>query len=162
MNYKPLYRREVPISAVVRQSSIEKQFALALIQNDVIHFRAVSENFPPTDAISRNYRIKAELQIARKQIEGEKYTAAEETLRKVITADQPEKDIVLMTIARIELAWVCGMLKKTGEAQSLYDEASRDRRTLEEDKYRLILDALPSRVKLEWDNRVVDLAETSA
>jgi hypothetical protein len=56
------------------------------------------------------------------------------------------------------------MLKKTGEAQSLYDEASRDIRTLEEDseKYRLILDALPSRVKLEWDNRVVDLAETSA
>ncbi len=163
-NKKPLYRREVPISAVVRQSSIEKQFALALVQNDILHFRAVSENFPPTDAISRNYRIKAELQIARKQIEGEKYIGAEETLRRVITADQPEKDIVLMTIARIELAWVCDMLKKTGEAQSLYDEASRDIRTLEEDseKYRLILDALPSRVKLEWDNRVVDLAETSA
>jgi serine/threonine-protein kinase len=164
MNKKPLYRREVPISAVVRQSSIEKQFALALVQNDILHFRAVSENFPPTDAISRNYRIKAELQIARKQIEGEKYIGAEETLRRVITADQPEKDIVLMTIARIELAWVCDMLKKTGEAQSLYEEASRDIRTLEEDseKYRLILDALPSRVKLEWDNRVVDLAETSA
>jgi serine/threonine-protein kinase len=161
---KPLFRTEVSTVGVVPQSSIEKQFALALVQNTIGHFRAVSDNFPATNAISRNYRIKAELQIARKQIEGEKYTAAEETLRKVITADQPEKDIVLMTIARIELAWVCDMLKKTGEAQGLYDEASRVMRTLEEnpEKYRLILDALPIRVKLEWDNREANLVETSA
>lgn len=163
-NKKPLFREEVTTVGVVRQSSIEKQFALALVQNSINHFRAVSDNFPPTDAISRNYRIKAELQIARKQIDGEKYIGAEETLRKILTSDQPEKDIVLMNIARIELAWVLDVLNKTTESQVLYDEALRECSTLEEnsEKYKLILDSLPSRVRLEWDNRVANLPEATS
>ena len=69
-----------------------------------------------------------------------------------------------MTIARIELAYVCDLLKKTVESQQLFAEAIRDISTLEEnsDKIRLILEALPSRVRLEWDNRVANISDANS
>ncbi len=53
-------------ASVAKQSNIERQYALALIKNDLKHFYAVSEYFPPNDPVSRNYKLKADLQIARK------------------------------------------------------------------------------------------------
>jgi hypothetical protein len=136
---------------VVRQSTIQKQYALALLVNDYKHWRAVSKNFPPTDGVSRNYYLKAELQIARKAIEGENYQEALEPLMNVIRSQYA--DDVLTTIARIEMAYVSARTAGPALASEFYDAAARDMKVLESvpEKHRLIRESLPNRIREEWD-----------
>lgn len=137
-------------ATVVKQSTIERQYALALIKNDLKHFYAVSEYFPPTDPVSRNYRLKAELQIARKGIEGEKFDLAVRSLKNVLESGYPNTDPVLLTIANIELGWVMRKLQQP-ESGRYFERASRDLNAMDSRGKELVLNALPNIVKLEWD-----------
>jgi hypothetical protein len=123
------------------------------VENNLKHWNAVSEFFPPTDSISRNYYLKSQLQIARLHLDGEDFTAAESNLRTII--DSPYGDEILRTIARIELGWI----KQRGRRQPLGDDpnneyfarAIRDMSTLIPEKQRIIQESLPPKVKAEWE-----------
>jgi len=149
----PFAHQQTNTAGVVRETSIERQYALALVENNLKHWNAISEFFPPTDAISRNYYLKSQLQIARLRIEGEDLTSAEANLRAVI--DSPSADEVLRTIARIELGWI----KQRGKRQPVgedvtnenYSRAIREMSTLIPEKQRIIRDALPPKVRAEWE-----------
>jgi eukaryotic-like serine/threonine-protein kinase len=138
---------------VAEQSNVQRQYALALIMNDLKHWRAVAEFFPPKDGVRRNYALKAELQIARLLIEGENYALAAESLRKVI--DSQYSDDVLRTIAHIEMGYVANKLPREFDSRDYYDPAARDMKLLSDapDKIRIIRESLPSRVREEWDRR---------
>lgn len=151
--FDPFTHRPTTTAGVVRESSIQRQYALALVEHNLKHWNAVSEFFPPTDAISRNYYLKSQLQIARLHLEGEDFTAAESNLRTII--DSPYGDEILRTIARIELGWI----KQRGRRQPLGDDpnneyfarAIRDMSTLIPEKQRIIQESLPPKVKAEWE-----------
>ena len=98
-NADPFSNQSISTAGVVRESSIQRQYALALVENTPKHWNAVSEFFPPVDAVSRNYFLKSQLQIARLRFEGEDFMAAESNLRTII--DSPYADEVLRTVARI-------------------------------------------------------------
>jgi len=137
-------------AGVVRESSIQRQYAKALLENDLKHWNAVSEYFPPTDPVSRNYQLKTELQIARLRLEGEDYAASEITLRRVLNS--PHADDVLTMIARIELGWITNRERKDSNTNEHYDRAMRDWALMIPDKQKLIRDALPAKVRTEWEN----------
>jgi serine/threonine-protein kinase len=153
-NADPFSNQSISTAGVVRESSIQRQYALALVENTPKHWNAVSEFFPPVDAVSRNYYLKSELQIARLRFEGEDFIAAESNLRTII--DSPYADEVLRTVARIELGW----LQQRGRRQTIgeeinnenYARAMRELSTLVPEKQRLIRDALPPKVRAEWDS----------
>jgi serine/threonine-protein kinase len=153
-NADPFSNQSISTAGVVRESSIQRQYALALVENTPKHWNAVSEFFPPVDAVSRNYFLKSELQIARLRFEGEDFMAAESNLRTII--DSPYADEVLRTVARIELGW----LQQRGRRQTIgeeinnenYARAMRELSTLVPEKQRLIRDALPPKVRAEWDS----------
>ena len=153
-NADPFSNQSISTAGVVRESSIQRQYALALVENTSKHWNAVSEFFPPVDAVSRNYFLKSQLQIARLRFEGEDFMAAESNLRTII--DSPYADEVLRTVARIELGW----LQQRGRRQSIgeeinnenYARAMRELSTLVPEKQRLIRDALPPKVRAEWDS----------
>ncbi|MEI6526206.1 MAG: serine/threonine-protein kinase [Planctomycetota bacterium] len=150
----PFSNQSISTAGVVRESSIQRQYALALVENTPKHWNAVSEFFPPVDAMSRNYYLKSELQIARLRFEGEDFMAAESNLRTII--DSPYADEILRTVARIELGW----LQQRGRRQTIgeeinnenYARAMRELSTLVPEKQRLIRDALPPKVRTEWDS----------
>jgi hypothetical protein len=123
---------------------------LALVENTLKHWNAVSENFPPTDRVSQTYHLKAELQIARLRMEGEDFSNAEMHLRTVINS--PYADDVLRTIARIELGWISQRGKRDSVSNEHYEKAIRELSTMEPDKQKLIRDALPARVRTDWEN----------
>ncbi len=146
--------QHVSSTGIVREPTIERQYAVALlVENDLKHWIAVSDNFPPKDAISRNYQLKAELQIARLFIEREEYNDAEQALRKVLNS--PSVDDVMRTIARIEIGFVLQRLKREPQSREQYDKAIREISTITAEKVKLIRDALPSRVRADWEK--VDL-----
>jgi serine/threonine-protein kinase len=136
-------------AGVTRESSIQRQYATALLENDLKNWNAVSEFFPPTDAISRNYYLKAQLQIARLRIEGEDYAAAARNLLTVI--DSPYADEVLRTVARIQYGWTQQRLRRAGQRNEWYERAMRDLSTMVPEKQKLIREALHSRVRAEWE-----------
>ncbi len=136
-------------AGVTRESSIQRQFATALLENDLKNWNAVSEFFPPTDAISRNYYLKAQLQIARLRIEGEDYAAAARNLLAVI--DSPYSDDVLRTVARIQYGWTQQRLRRVGQRNDWYDRAMREMSTMVPEKQKLIREALHPRVRAEWE-----------
>ena len=142
-------------AGVVRQSTVQRQYALALIENDLKHWRAIGENFKATDEISHNYDLKAELQIARLAIEGENYKMAADSLTRVI--ESPFADDVLRTIANIEMGYLTNKVVNASVAKEFYDRAIRDMKLLENvpEKEKLIKDSLPNRVKDAW-NRIDD------
>lgn len=142
--------QETSTAGVTHESSIQRQYALALIENNLKHWNAVSENFSPTDAISRDYYLKAELQIARFRLEGEDFANAELHLRTVINS--PYASDVLRTIARIELGWISQRGRRDAVSNEHYDKAMRDMSTMEDDKQKLIRESLPARVRSEWEN----------
>jgi len=137
-------------AGVVRETSIQRQYGKALLENNLKYWNAVSEYFPPTDAVSRSYHLKAELQIARLWIEGEDLAGAERCLRTVI--DSPYADDVLRTLARIELGWLNARGKRALPLNEYYDRAMRDFSIMIPEKQRLIRDALPAKIRTEWDN----------
>lgn len=134
---------------VTRESSIQRQYATALLENDLKNWNAVSEFFPPKDAISRNYYLKTQLQIARLRIEGEDYAAAARNLLTVI--DSPYSDDVLRTVARIQYGWTQQRLRRAGQRNEWYERAMRDMSTMVPEKQKLIREALHSRVRTEWE-----------
>lgn len=136
-------------AGVTRESSIQRQFATALLENDLKNWNAVSEFFPPTDAISRNYYLKAQLQIARLRIEGEDYAAAARNLLAVI--DSPYSDDILRTVARIQYGWTQQRLRRVGQRNDWYDRAMREMSTMVPEKQKLIREALHPRVRAEWE-----------
>jgi predicted negative regulator of RcsB-dependent stress response len=137
-------------AGVIRESSIQRQFAKAIVENDLKHWNAVSEYFPPTDAISRTYQLKSELQIARLRLEGEDFASAESALRRVLNS--PHADDVLTTIARIELGWLTSKTRRETISNEHYDRAIRDLTLMVPEKQRLIREALPAKVRTEWEN----------
>ena len=147
-------------AGVVKQSTIQRQYALALIENDLKHWRAVSEFFPARDPVSRNYELKAELQIARWAIEGENYKMAEEPLNRVI--ESPES--VFRTIALIEMGYVTNKLAGSTAASTFYDLAIRDMKNLEEvpARKKLVMDSLPNRVKQEYERNDAERQKTQS
>lgn len=136
-------------AGVTRESSIQRQYATALLENDLKNWNAVSEFFPPKDAISRNYYLKTQLQIARLRIEGEDYAAAARNLLTVI--DSPYSDDVLRTVARIQYGWTQQRLRRAGQRNEWYERAMRDMSTMVPEKQKLIREALHSRVRTEWE-----------
>jgi serine/threonine protein kinase len=133
----------------VRQPTVQRQYALALLENDLKHWRAVSEFHPPKDATSSDYALKAELQIARLAIEGEDYAMAGESLMNVI---QSQADPVLLAIARIEMGYVANKVFGATVAKEHYDKAARELKNIEvPEKAEIIRNSLPNRVRLEWD-----------
>lgn len=152
-NLDPFAYPSTSTAGVVRESSIQRQYVLALAENNLKHWNAVSEFFPPTDAVSRNYHLKSHLQIARLRIEGEDLAGAETNLRTVI--DSAYADEILRTIARIELGWIRQRAKRQpiGENQTdeNYAKAIREMSTLVPEKQRIIREALPPKVRAEWE-----------
>jgi serine/threonine-protein kinase len=153
VNSDPFAHQPTGTSGVVRESSIQRQFAQALLENNLKNWNAVSEFFPPNDPVSRNYYLKSQLHIARLRIEGDDFAVAESNLRTVI--DSPYADEVLRTIARIQLGWI----KQRGLRQAVsgetnneyYTKAIRDISTMTAEKQRLVRDALPAKVRPEWE-----------
>jgi serine/threonine-protein kinase len=137
-------------AGVVRESSIQRQYAKALLENDLKHWNAVSEYFPPTDAVSRSYQIKSDLQIARLRLDGEDHTGAELALRRVLAS--PHADDVMTTLARIEMGWLTNRDRKDSGSNQHYERALREWSLMVADKQRLIRDALPAKVRTEWEN----------
>jgi predicted negative regulator of RcsB-dependent stress response len=137
-------------AGVIRESSIQRQFAKAIVENDLKHWNAVSEYFPPTDAVSRTYHLKSELQIARLRLEGEDFDSAESALRRVLNS--PHADDVMTTIARIELGWLTSKTRRETISNEHYDRAMRDLSLMVPEKQKLIREALPAKIRTEWEN----------
>ncbi|MCY2982889.1 MAG: serine/threonine-protein kinase [Planctomycetota bacterium] len=158
-----LFANQVKTTAgVTHQSTIQRQYALALIENNLKHWLAVSENFPPTDNASKDYAAKAKLQIARLAIEGGNFTSAVDTLISVLDSECTEPAIPV--IATIELGYVSNKLIGNRMWPKLYEDAASKLALLEEDKQKLVTDSLPRQVKEEWgreDNRRQNEARTS-
>jgi len=136
-------------AAVPRQSTIQRQYALALIENDIKHWEAVWKNFPPTDGTSRDYALKAQLQIARKFIEVENYPAAGKMLLEVLKSDCTEPAIPV--IAKIEMGYINNRLMGEMFRPKFYEEAVSEMAVLDKVKQELVKESLPTRVKEEWD-----------
>jgi hypothetical protein len=135
-------------AGVTRQTSIQKQYALAIVENDLNHWLAVSENFPACDKISTDYGLKAKLQTARLLIEGKNYLMAAEVLMSVLKSDYTEEAIP--AIAKIEMGYVTGRMMIKEIRHNYYEDAASTLSVMEDRKKRLVLDALPSNVREEW------------
>jgi serine/threonine protein kinase len=142
--------QRITTAGVVRETSIQRQYAKALLENDLKHWNAVSEYFPPTDAVSRSYQLKTDLQIARLRIEGGDYAGAETALRRVLNS--PHADDVLTTIARIELGWITNRERKDSNTNEFYDQAIKSLSLMIAEKQRTIREVLPAKVRTEWEN----------
>lgn len=138
-------------AGVIRQSTIERQFALALIENDLKHWKAVSDNFPSKDPMSLSYELKAKLQTARLLIEHQKYPQALEAVRSVLDA---KSEGVIRAIASIEMGYLKGRV--LGERLSNYDDAISQMALLDTEKQKIVEESLPKNVLSAWDT--IDLA----
>ncbi|MEQ1826201.1 MAG: serine/threonine-protein kinase [Pirellula sp.] len=137
---------ETATTGVERRDNIQSQYALALKENDLRHWNAVSKNFPPNDAISENYWLKAELQIARLSIKAENYKEAIKSLNQALKS----KDETILNIARIEMGYVMNKVFGAAAAEPFYEDASRSIRHIVQEKKSLIEEALPERIRAEW------------
>jgi serine/threonine-protein kinase len=149
----PFSHQTTTTAGVLRESSIQRQYALALSENNLKNWTAVSEFFPPTDAISRSYFLKSQLQIARLRLEGDDLAVAESNLRVVV--DSPYADEIMRTIAHIELGWIQQRLRRQNNGEEIsnenYNRAVREMSILIPEKQRIIRDALPPKVRAEWE-----------
>lgn len=149
----PFSHQITTTAGVLRESSIERQYALALSENNLKNWTAVSEYFPPTDAVSRSYFLKSQLQIARLRLEGDDLAAAESNLRLVV--DSPYADEIMRAIAHIELGWIQQRLRRQTIGEEInnesYNRAVREMSILIPEKQRAIRDALPPKVRAEWE-----------
>lgn len=149
-----LFANQPPVTlGVAVQPTIQRQYALALIENDLKHWTAVSEFFPRNDAISRDYKLKAALQIARLYIEGDDLASAEKKLWEVM--ESKDASDVLTAIAKIEFAWVTQRTRPEFVSEESYRKAMTDMTAIESipSKYKLVRDALPKNIRTEWDRR---------
>jgi eukaryotic-like serine/threonine-protein kinase len=156
----PLSVYAATTAGVSRQSTIQRQYALALVENDPKHWRAVSEFFPGKDPITRNYELKCWLQLARLGIEGENYKMASDFLMRVI--DSQYADDVMRTTARIEMGFVSNKVLGSLKPIEFYDAAARDMQIMQgnSEKTRLIRESLPPRVREEWERNDYERASS--
>jgi hypothetical protein len=149
----PFSHQPTSTAGVIRESSIERQYALALSENNLKTWTAVFEFFPPTDALSRSYYLKSQLQIARLRLEGDDFAAAESNLKIVV--ESPYADEIQRTIAHIELGWIQQRLRRQSVGEEIsnesYNRAIREMSILIPEKQRIIRDALPPKVRAEWE-----------
>jgi len=149
----PFSHQPTSTAGVIRESSIERQYALALSENNLKTWTAVFEFFPPTDALSRSYYLKSQLQIARLRLEGDDFAAAESNLK--IVFESPYADEIQRTIAHIELGWIQQRLRRQNVGEEInnesYSRAIREMSILIPEKQRIIRDALPPKVRAEWE-----------
>ena len=147
---------------VQKQSTIQRQYALALIENDLKHWEAVSKFFQPVEAISRNYELKAKLQMARLLIEGENYSLAAKLASSVLESDT--SDAVILAIAGIEMGYLSSSNRTTGykSPSFYYDSAASKMALLESDKQKLIKEVLPKNVRSSWEVAQQNESDTSS
>ena len=122
---------------------------MALIENDLKHWKAVSEFFPPVDPISRNYELKAKLQTARFLIEGENYSLAAKFVSGIL--DSQYADDVILTIAEIEMGYLSN---RVGDKSAIkhYKVAAGRMENLAIEKQKLIKESLPKDVRVAWED----------
>ncbi len=155
-----LFSNQVRTTAGVRkENTIQRQYALALIENDLSHWEAVSKFFPPAEAISRNYELKAKLQIVRLLIEGEDYPLAAKTASSVL--DSETSDAVILVIAGIEMGYLSNRVTGYKPAAFYYDSVASKYSLLESEKQKLIRDLLPKNVKTSWEVAQRNVIDTS-
>ena len=155
-----LFLNQVRTTAGVEpKNSIQRQYALALIENDLNHWEAVSKFFPPVEAISRNYELKAKLQKVRLLIEGEDYPLAAETASIVL--DSETSDAVILVIAGIEMGYLSNRVKGYKPAAFYYEGVASKYSLLESEKQKLIRDVLPKNVKTSWEVAQRNVIDTS-
>lgn len=145
-----LFSNQVKTTAgVQKQSTIQRQYALALIENDLKHWEAVSKFFPPVEPISRNYELKAKLQTVRFLIEGENYPKAAKLVSGIL--DSQYADIVILAIAEIEMGYLSS---RVGEKSAIkyYEVAAGRMSQLDIEKQKLIKDSLPIKVRVAWED----------
>jgi len=135
--------------AVPRRETIQRQYALALIENDLKHWKAVFKNFPPNDAISRSYELKAKLQIARLLIERENFKDAADYANSVV--DSQYADAITRTIARIELGYINSRVPGGRFSGDFHDKVTSEMSQLDDANKSLIEDSLPRNVRDAWD-----------
>jgi eukaryotic-like serine/threonine-protein kinase len=146
-------------AAVPRLSSIQQQYALAMIENDLQHWTLFSYHYPPTDNLSRAYGLKSKLQIARLEIEGKNYELAAQTLLDVIDSQYIEP--VILTIATIEMAYLNKKIRGEKFRSSFYEDAASSFGLLDQDNQKLVRDSLPNIVREDWDRKVLSLQENT-
>jgi hypothetical protein len=66
--------------------------------------------------------------------------------------NSPYADDVLRTIAGIEMGWVMQRGRRDGGSNEYYDRAVRDSSTMVAEKQKMIRDALPAKIRTEWEN----------
>ncbi len=155
MSYRDVFRTQLEAEKVVRQETVERQYALALLENDLPHWNAVSLYFNPEESsLNENYHYKSLLQIARKHIEVGNYKRASEVLAGIYNSrSHREIDPVIETIVQIEMGWLETKLGIEVGARPWWVQADRTwsgMRT-EPEKKRLILDSLPKGVSIAWE-----------
>jgi HD-GYP domain-containing protein (c-di-GMP phosphodiesterase class II) len=97
--------------------------------------------------------LKSQLQIARLRLEGDDFAAAESNLKIVV--ESPYADEIQRTIAHIELGWIQQRLRRQSVGEEIsnesYNRAIREMSILIPEKQRIIRDALPPKVRAEWE-----------
>jgi len=147
-------------AGVPRQSSIQRQYALAMINNDLSYWTLVSEYYKPVDSLSRVYELKSKLQIARLEIEGGNYDFAARTLLDVLNSKYSEA--VILTIATIEMGYVSKKIPGEMIRPKFYEEATGLLALLDQNNRKLVRDSLPSIVREDWDRKVLSLQENTS
>lgn len=148
-------------TGVPRQPTMQRQYALAMINNDLKHWTMFSFYYPPTDASSRVYDLKSKLQIARLQIWGENYPLAAQTLSEVLKSKDVETERVILTIALIEMGYLNKKFPGEKFRRNFYNDAASEMAQLDSDGQKLVRNSLPSLVRDDWDRKDLSLQNTS-
>ncbi len=142
-----------------RQLTMQRQYAWAMIQNDLTHWTRFFKHYPPTDGASRVYELKSKLQIARLYILGENYTLAAQTLSDVLKSKVVETEGVILTIALIEMGYLNKKIPGEKFRRNFYEDAASVMAQLDPDNQKLVRNSLPSLVFEDWDRKVLSLQD---
>ena len=148
-------------AGVPQQATIQRQYALAMLNNDILHWKRVSEYFPPTDGIRHIYALKSKLQIARLHIETKNYDDAAKTLLDHVIPSQHAEPVIL-TIALIELGYLGKKIPGEKFRPDFYEKAVSEFAQLDQESQKLVRDSLPSVVREDWDRKALSLQDGSS
>lgn len=147
--------------SVPRQPTMQRQYALAMIKNDFKTWIAFSEHYPPTDAPSRVYDLKAKLQIARLQIEYSNFAEAAQTLIEILRSKNIESERVIKTIALIEMAYLNKKIPGEMMRRNFYDDALSEMSQLDPENQKLVRNSLHRLAREDWERKDVSLREST-
>lgn len=155
LTYRDVLMTQIGDRELTKEESVEKQYAQALLANDLPHWQAVSNYFPADkDPVNERYYYKSLLQIARLNLDARDYPAAKLALDKILKSTSGQMDNVILTIANIEM-WF--LLRTEGgdndNTQRIYRTADSLLASMEDqpEKLNLVLKALPNYVRIAWD-----------